>query len=278
MGRVLRAYDPKLQREVALKEVSSRALGGAGSERLAEARAMAKLSHPNVVAVYDVEEIDADRLVIVMEYVTGQTLAGWRRDSPRGWEDILSRFRLAGRGLAAAHAAGVLHRDFKPSNVLVGPDGVVKVTDFGLAKLASARLDDEMQEPGAWTEAAPDDDDSRAPTGDRFVVGTPRYMAPEQHAGLRLTPAVDQYALCIALWEALCERASRVPGSRMPSSVDRPHGRAMWSCRDRWSRPSCAGWIPIPTGAGRAWTPFSMRSPTIPPVDAGEVWPPSRRR
>jgi eukaryotic-like serine/threonine-protein kinase len=198
MGRVLRAYDPKLQREVALKEVNHDALGEAGTRRLvAEARAMAKLSHPNVVAIHDVEEVDA-RVILVMEYVPGGSLRDWLQGEPRSWREIVDCFVAAGRGLAAAHAADVLHRDFKPANVLVA-GSTVKVTDFGLAKH------------DAEAAAATGEGGAHAPievdlTASGFVLGTPRYMAPEQHAGRTLDATADQYAFCVALWEALCER------------------------------------------------------------------------
>ncbi|MCH9688949.1 MAG: serine/threonine protein kinase, partial [Deltaproteobacteria bacterium] len=133
MGRVIRAYDPKLQREVAVKEVHPDLADERAAERLvAEARAMAKLSHRNVVGIYDVEMLDNGNVVLVMEYVPGQDLRAWLEEG-HPWKEVLARFIEAGRGLVAAHAAGLLHRDFKPANVLVnGPD--VKVTDFGLAK------------------------------------------------------------------------------------------------------------------------------------------------
>ncbi|MEM6293039.1 MAG: serine/threonine-protein kinase [Myxococcota bacterium] len=193
MGRVLRAYDPKLQREVALKELQFRGRNRARvqADLVTEARAMAKLSHANVVSVFDVEAAprgDEERLVLAMEFVEGTTLRQWLGEQDRPWRDVVARFVEAGRGLAAAHAAGLLHRDFKPANVMVGR-GEAKVTDFGLA----------------IPPRAPTDDGLDAYEVESTVMGTPRYMAPEQHVGRRdLSPAIDQYAFCVSLWEALC--------------------------------------------------------------------------
>ena len=193
MGRVYRAYDPKLQREVALKQLKRNRLSEDEANTLvAEARAMAQLSHPNVVAVYDVDD-DGDALALIMEYVPGMTLSAWLRRTEPSWSQIVRRFVDAGRGIAAAHRAGVLHRDFKPANVLVSEDGGTKVTDFGLAK-ATPRPEEPVS-----TITSPE----RVGTG--FVMGTPRYMAPEQHLDEALTTAVDQYGFCVALWEALCK-------------------------------------------------------------------------
>ena len=217
MGRVLRAYDPKLQREVALKQLRRASFSDVDARRLvAEARAMARLSHPNVVAVYDVHEPDENRddssLMIVMEYVPGCTLAGWLREAERPWEAVLSRCVEAGRGLAAAHAAGTMHRDFKPANVLLGGDDrdIVKVTDFGLAKrVMSASLvsgESGTHNPVSYDsheDASSDSGDGEGLTEEGTVLGTPRYMAPEQHLGRPLTPAADQYALCVTVWQAL---------------------------------------------------------------------------
>jgi eukaryotic-like serine/threonine-protein kinase len=196
MGRVLRAYDPKLQREVALKEVRRDALDDEATARLvAEARAMAKLSHPHVVAVYDVEQLEAGEVVLVMEYVAGRTLKDWLRAEHRSWRAIVDAFIQAGRGLAAAHEVGLLHRDFKPANVLVSERGTVKVTDFGLAKISGSLSHSSSVEMGTSADGL---------TEAGTVMGTPRYMAPEQHCGESLTPAADQYAFCVALWEGLC--------------------------------------------------------------------------
>jgi tetratricopeptide (TPR) repeat protein len=199
MGRVLRAYDPKLQREVALKEVHGAALGTAGAQRLVrEARAMAKLAHPCVVAVYDVAEVERERFVLVMEYVAGQTLTAWLSE-PRSWRDVVACFREAGRGLAAAHAAGLLHRDFKPDNVLVGSDGRVRVTDFGLAR--EVMLERTAEPPADDAAPPPPEAGERTVTG--AVVGTLPYLAPERLMGGPADTATDQFAFCVSLWEAL---------------------------------------------------------------------------
>ena len=200
MGRVLRAYDPKLQREVALKLVSDEALDVDSRDRmLREARAMAQLSHPNVVPVYDVEESSVG-VTLVMEYIPGQTLGQWRRSTDAPWSEVIAHYLEAGRGLAAAHAADLLHRDFKPANVLVAPSGEVKVTDFGLAKLtAAANSGRSLDESSIRSGASLGGPTTRMGT----IQGTPRYMPPEQHRGESLGPAADQYAFCVALWEAL---------------------------------------------------------------------------
>ena len=196
MGLVLRAYDPKLQREVAIKLLRSGVLDATSEARMIhEARAMAKLSHPNVVAVYDVELGLASGVLVVMEYVAGGTLRQWLR-APRRWTEIVDAFVAAGRGLAAAHAKDLLHRDFKPANVLVTEDARIKVTDFGLAKF-------EGQESPHLAEFGISGTESAVLTQVGAVMGTPRYMAPEQHTNKELDARTDQYAFCLALWEAL---------------------------------------------------------------------------
>jgi tetratricopeptide (TPR) repeat protein len=193
MGSVLRAYDPRLRREVAIKRVRGGGRDPAAQRRLLrEAQAMAQLSHPHAVAVYDVEPSDDD-LYFAMEYVPGGTLEQWLAARPRTLPEILDVMRQAGEGLAAAHHAELVHRDFKPANVMVTEDGRVKVTDFGLAK------------PAASHEATPS---GPAPVDDQLtmagtVMGTPRYMAPEQHVGVDADARADQYAWCVTLWEVL---------------------------------------------------------------------------
>ena len=202
MGSVYRAYDPGLQREVAVKRLRRDALDAEGKLRLEEeARAMAALSHPNVVAVYDVEPVDDNEVVLVMEFVSGPTLRAWLRESDRVWSDTLVPFLEAGRGLAAAHRAGLLHRDFKPDNVLVSAQGA-KVTDFGIAKRTTQELELHRSSSGDLPQS--NDLNTQELTRAGVVMGTPRYMAPEQHAGdVELTPAADQFAFCVSLWEAL---------------------------------------------------------------------------
>lgn len=197
MGRVLRASDTELRRDVALKEVQWERVGSEGLARLAaEARAMARLSHPNVVEVYGVEARDDRELVVVMEYVPSVTFSAWLRAAPHDWRTVLACTVAAGRGIAAAHAAGLLHRDIKPSNLLVGGSGTIKVVDFGLAKST-------LDSSGSRTDVvSPAIGMDLTLTG--TVMGTPRYMAPEQHRGERLTAAADQYSFCLLSWEALC--------------------------------------------------------------------------
>lgn len=188
MGTVYRARDPELEREVALKVLRD---GGEGSSVLDEARAMARLEHPNVVRVYDVEQAD-ERAFVAMELVRGQSLREWLRE-PRAPREIERVFAAAARGLHAAHRAGVVHRDFKPANVLVTDEGDVKVADFGLARAANAsrKLAD--------GEAPPSD----APMSRTQLAGTPHYLAPELLRGAKATAASDQFAFGVSLFEAL---------------------------------------------------------------------------
>jgi eukaryotic-like serine/threonine-protein kinase len=197
MGMVLRAYDPKLRREIALKLVRSSTTrrSGDGDETqlqlLREAQALARLSHPNVVTVYDAEATEHG-VAIAMEYIEGSTLRTWLRERARPWPEVLAVVLAAARGLAAAHAAGLVHRDIKPGNVLVSSQGRVYVTDFGLARDLDPLAADDASGPAA--------DDHATSSG--TVMGTPAYMAPEQHAGLAADARADQYALCVLLWEA----------------------------------------------------------------------------
>ncbi|HEX3473726.1 MAG TPA: protein kinase [Kofleriaceae bacterium] len=194
MGVVYRARDPRLDRAIAIKLVRHGGATSAGSVRLLrEAQAMARLRHPNVVPIFDVGPAGG-AVFLAMPLLEGGTLRSWLSDGPRSVDAILDRFVAAGRGLAAAHDAGLVHRDFKPDNVLLDAGGEVHVGDFGLARLAG-------DEPGP---VEPSDElaaDELTRTGD--VVGTPPYMAPEQLRGLPIDGRADQFSFCVALWEAI---------------------------------------------------------------------------
>ena len=182
MGVVYAAYDDQLERKVALKLIRSAAMCGAeGRARtLREARALARVSHPNVVHVYQVGEVE-DEIFVAMEFLTGPTLQAWLAAQPRTWREVLAVFRQAGEGLAAAHRQGVIHRDFKPANVIVGDDGRVRVLDFGLAHFFG--LAGEEGEAPALGPVGEVTDVLLTQTG--AVLGTPAYMAAEQFAGGR---------------------------------------------------------------------------------------------
>lgn len=191
MGVVYSALDPRLDRKVALKVLwEGSPAERERAERLhGEARAMAKLAHPNVVPVFDVG-VENGRVFVAMELVEGGTLRKWLATGPHPWREVLARFRQAGEGLAAAHRAGLVHRDFKPENLLVRTDGTVLVTDFGLARAVP---------PGDPVSTRPNVDDADGTE----TAGTPVYMAPEQLRGESLDARVDVYAFSVALWEGL---------------------------------------------------------------------------
>ena len=202
MGVVYLAYDNALDRRVAVKLI--RSLSAPDPETTArmrrEAQGMARLSHPNVLQIYETGESDGS-LFLAMEYVRGGSLAAWlaRRSEAQqaDWRASVAIFVQAGRGLAAAHQAGLVHRDFKPENVLVDDDGVARVGDFGLVR---ALTDDE---PAASRSHARGPLLATTLTATRGVMGTPAYMSPEQHAGLTTDARTDQFSFCVALWEAL---------------------------------------------------------------------------
>ena len=199
MGLVYRATDPQLHRDVALKLVRPDHVSGRGGEQhrarlLREARAMAQLRHPNVVRVYDVGEHDGG-VFVAMEFVDGKDGHRWIREEKPAWPRVVGVFRAAGKGLAAAHDAGLVHRDFKPPNILLG-EHRVQVMDFGLARSA-----EDIR--GGKAELESEDDWSEAVTSDGVVVGTPAYMAPEQFHGAPADARTDQYSFCVSLWEAL---------------------------------------------------------------------------
>ena len=202
MGVVYAAYDPELNRNVAIKLVhTSRGETGYEAWLLREAQAMAQLAHPNVITVHDVGTLPSDsageRVFVAMELVDGVTLRKWLKDREHTWREVLDVMRDAGRGLAAAHAAGLVHRDFKPDNVLVGKDGRVRVMDFGLARL---RPDDAPALDRPIDVYSPL---SASLTVAGTVVGTPAYMAPEVAAGATADALADQFSFGVALYEAL---------------------------------------------------------------------------
>ncbi len=202
MGVVFAAFDEKLERKVAIKLVATHGGNERAQQRLLlEAQAQARLSHPNVVTIYEVDTLPEGGLFIAMELVKGPTLGDWQDTGARTWQEIVAMYTAAGEGLAAAHRGGVVHRDFKPDNVLVGDDGRVRVADFGLAFAAES-------EDAALTGAADGEDlrpNSKRPalTAAGAVVGTPGYMAPELFTGAAADARSDQFSFCVALYEAL---------------------------------------------------------------------------
>jgi serine/threonine protein kinase len=202
MGVVYAAYDPELDRKVAVKLLhSGLATASASDEQrtrlLREAHALARLSHPNVVTIHDIGTREG-KVWIAMEHVQGRTLEAWRREAPRGWSEVLAVMLAAGRGLVAAHQAGLVHRDLKPENIMLDVEGRVRVMDFGLARpvreAASASPSSQPHAPTALTGRL---------TQAGALVGTPAYMAPEQFAGRATDALTDQYAFAVTLWELL---------------------------------------------------------------------------
>jgi tetratricopeptide (TPR) repeat protein/tRNA A-37 threonylcarbamoyl transferase component Bud32 len=183
MGEVYATYDPVLDRRVAVKVIrpslDDSTLGSAKALLLAEAQALAKLSHPNVVAVYDVGTV-GDDVYIAMELVDGTTLKAWLAAPARSWQEIVTVLAAVGRGLEAAHAVGLVHRDVKPDNIILGKDGRPRLLDFGVAL---------AHKPGEMTKSG--------------IAGTPAYMAPEQFQDGDIGPHTDQFSFGVTLYEAL---------------------------------------------------------------------------
>ncbi|WP_170136385.1 protein kinase domain-containing protein [Nannocystis exedens] len=200
MGIVYAAYDDQLDRKVAVKVLrsdSSQREPQARERMLREAQAMARVSHPNIVAVHEVGYHDGE-VFIAMEFVRGQSLATWLK-AARPWRARVETLLQAGRGLAVAHAAGLVHRDFKPANVIVGSDGVVKVLDFGLARAVDREVEEDPPTLRSTLTSSLDHQITHTGT----VVGTPAYMAPELLLGQPATEKSDQFSFCVSLYEAL---------------------------------------------------------------------------
>jgi tetratricopeptide (TPR) repeat protein/predicted Ser/Thr protein kinase len=198
LGVVYAAYDAELDRRVALKFLRLQDdSGDRGRGRLLrEARAMAKLSHPHVVTVYDVGSVD-DEVFIAMELVDGVPLSTWLRARTRTWQQVRGVLLQAGQGLAAAHEVGLVHRDLKPQNVLVGSDGRARVLDFGLARTTGTPLDSGDPAPPAGSH------DGDRITASGAIAGTPAYMAPEQFLAGPVGTEADQFSFCVTLFEGL---------------------------------------------------------------------------
>jgi tetratricopeptide (TPR) repeat protein len=203
MAVVYRARDAELGRDVALKLLATADESAQGNARLLrEAQALAQLSHPNVIHIYDVGRF-ADGVFLAMELVEGQRLDAWIREKPRRPDEVVPLFRDAARGLHAAHARGIVHRDFKPSNLILGSDGRVRVLDFGLARAADPQGHDSDAEITTPHTLASSKSLLDSPlTQEGALVGTPPYMAPEQYDG-RCDARSDQFSFCIAMWYAL---------------------------------------------------------------------------
>ncbi len=288
MGVVYRAVDPKLDRAVALKLLRTELSGEEARARLLrEAQAMARLSHPNVMVVYEVGTFRGQTFV-AMELVDGMTLRDWLRAEKRPWRAVLDMFVQAGRGLAAAHAAGIVHRDFKPANVLLARNGRVRVMDFGLARAGS--------EPVAV--AAPSLSPSSLVgeiTQSGALVGTPAYMAPEQRGGRRADERSDQYSFCVSLHEGLHgHRPGEVAsGGDVPAWLRRvldrglarePSARyaSMEQLLAALARPPRRWWLGGAAAAlllGAAAAPAFLARPEACPSDVGlaGVWDATRR-
>jgi serine/threonine protein kinase len=217
MGVVYAAYDQVLHRRVAVKLVTSRADQEGQARLLAEARAMAQLHHAAIVPIHDVGEF-AGQIFLAMAFIDGSTLRKWQTGERRTWQDIVAIYRQVGEGLVFAHEQGIVHRDFKPDNVLVDEDGRAHITDFGLAKIF----------PSPFADEPPDTIPDSAKTIAGTVAGTPGYMSPEQARGDPTDARTDQYAFCASLFEAL-HRA--LPHDEPPMRTDVP--RALLAAIER---------------------------------------------
>ncbi|MCP4004372.1 MAG: serine/threonine protein kinase, partial [bacterium] len=226
MGVVYAAYDPELDRKVALK-LLTRQMEPEQAEALTrrEAQAMARLAHPNIVTVHDVCTY-GDRVFIAMEHLEGQTLRDWLAAAEHSWRKVLEVFLQAGRGLAAAHSADLVHLDFKPGNVMLTGDGGVRVLDFGLAQLDLGGAGSDLSGPAADRETpsiTPGPDAIRWIVTDRDAIrGTPAYLAPERIRSGSADARSDQFSFSVALYEALYGERP-FAGDTLEDYVDQVH-------------------------------------------------------
>ncbi len=201
MGTVYAAKDPELDREVAVKRLHFGRDDADGKRLLREAKSLARLSHPNVVQVHDVGT-EGEQLFLAMELVPGSDLRQWLATGAHSWPEIVGKFVAAGMGLAAAHDVGLVHRDFKPENVLVRDDGVAKVADFGLVHVTGQTHRANRHQPTSDEL----DDAVRSLTHAGTFLGTPSYMSPEQQLALPTDARSDQFSFCVSLYEGLYGR------------------------------------------------------------------------
>ena len=204
MGHVYACYDQQLDRKVAVKVLRPELLRDqktAATRLMREAQAMARLSHPNIVTVHEAGEVGG-MVYVAMEFVPGTSLDVWA-GAPHPWQEVLSVFIQAGRGLAAAHRSGIIHRDFKPQNVMLNEEGLVKVLDFGLARVADGNLREEGLTTGADGPEEPGSPLLLTLTRTGTILGTPAYMSPEQHMGEVASAPSDQFSFCVSLYQGL---------------------------------------------------------------------------
>ena len=202
MGVAYLALDEELDRKVAVKLVRPHADADVAARHrlLREAQALARLTHPNIVTIYEVGTYRS-QLYVAMEFVKGQSVKDWLKSRRRTWHEVLTVFRQAGAGLRAAHVAGLVHRDFKPDNIMIGDDGRVRVLDFGLARAVDESHRD--AEPVSAATRTQRRRLARKLTETGMVMGTPGYVAPEHWLRGVVDESVDQYAFCVSLYEAL---------------------------------------------------------------------------
>jgi serine/threonine-protein kinase len=275
MGVVMAAYDARLDRRVALKLLHAEASADDSeyhhARMLREAHAMARLSHPNVVQVYDAgtQEGMGGRIFIAMEFVEGKTLREWCKEPGRTWRQVLSAYLEAGRGLHAAHSVGLIHRDFKPDNVLVGNDARARVTDFGVARVGAT--------PASADLPLPEDVSAgllEPLTLPGWVPGTPRYLAPELLRGRPADARSDLFAFCLSLYEALYDQPA-FPGN---TPLERARNRMDGSVNPPPPRSPVPAWVAEAVLRGLSRTPVERQSSMLQLLAELEDDPDARRQ